>query len=54
MSLRISLSMIAHNFNVEFAEGETGETFENEILDTFTVTVTLPPLQLKFTPRQGK
>jgi cytochrome P450 len=52
MSLRISLSMIAQNFDIEFAPGETGEAFENEILDTFTVT--LPPLQLKFTPREGK
>jgi hypothetical protein len=44
--------MIAQNFDVEFAPGETGEAFENEILDTFTVT--LPPLQLKFNPRQGR
>lgn len=50
MSLRISLSMVAQNFDVSFAPGETGEAFENEILDTFTVT--LPPLQLRFTPRK--
>jgi cytochrome P450 len=49
MSLRISLSMIAQNFDVSFASGETGEAFEKEILDTFTVT--LPSLQLRFTPR---
>jgi hypothetical protein len=49
MSLRISLSMIAQNFDVSFASGETGEEFEKEILDTFTVT--LPSLQLRFTPR---
>jgi cytochrome P450 len=49
MSLRISLSMIAQNFDITFAPGETGEAFEKEILDTFTVT--LPPLQLRFTPR---
>ncbi|EUC45093.1 hypothetical protein COCMIDRAFT_96502 [Bipolaris oryzae ATCC 44560] len=50
LSLRISLSMVAQNFDVSFAPGETGEAFENEILDTFTVT--LPPLQLRFTPRK--
>lgn len=48
MSLRTSLSMIAQNFHVEFAPGETGERFEEEKLDTLTVT--LPPLYLKFTP----
>lgn len=51
MSLRISLSMIAQNFDVSFAPGETGEAFEKEIMDTFTVT--LPALQLRFTPRTG-
>ncbi|KAG9191253.1 hypothetical protein G6011_09341 [Alternaria panax] len=49
MSLRISLSMIAQNFDVSFAPGETGEAFEKEVLDTFTVT--LPSLQLRFNPR---
>jgi hypothetical protein len=44
--------MIAENFDVSFAPGENGEAFENESLDTFTVT--LPPLQLQFTPRNGK
>ncbi|RMZ68015.1 cytochrome P450 [Pyrenophora seminiperda CCB06] len=49
MSLRISLSMIAQNFDVEFAPGQTEETLDEEKLDTLTVT--LPPLYLKFTPR---
>jgi cytochrome P450 len=49
MSLRTSLSMIAQNFDVSFAPGETGEAFDNEMLDTFTVT--LPPLQLQFAAR---
>jgi len=49
LSLRTSLSMIAQNFDVAFAPGEDGVTFDNEMLDTFTVT--LPPLQLQFTPR---
>lgn len=49
LSLRTSVSSIAMNFNVDFAEGETGETFDKEALDTFTTT--LPPLHLKFTSR---
>ncbi|EOA83112.1 uncharacterized protein SETTUDRAFT_21815 [Exserohilum turcica Et28A] len=51
LSLRISLSMVAQNFDVSLAPGETGQAFEDEILDTFTVT--LPPLQLRFTPRNS-
>jgi hypothetical protein len=51
LSLRTSLAAIAQNFNIAFAPGETGEAFENEALDTFTVT--LPPLQLVFTPRNA-
>lgn len=43
--------MIAQNFDVAFAPGEDGVTFDNEMLDTFTVT--LPPLQLQFTPRNA-
>jgi hypothetical protein len=43
--------MIAQSFDVSFAPGETGHTFDHEMLDTFTVT--LPPLQLQFTPRSG-
>jgi hypothetical protein len=50
LSLRTSVSMIAQNFDVSFAPGEDGKEFENQILDTFTVT--LPPLQLVFTPRR--
>ncbi|KAF2185244.1 cytochrome P450 [Zopfia rhizophila CBS 207.26] len=49
LSLRISISSIAQNFDVSFAPGETGENFDKEALDTFTTT--LPPLQLQFTPR---
>ena len=49
LSLRMSLSMIALIFDVSFASGETGEAFDDEMLDTFTVT--LPPLQLQFNPR---
>jgi len=49
LSLRISLSAIAQNFDVEFAPGEDGVKFDNDPLDTFTVT--LQPLQLQFKPR---
>lgn len=49
MSLRISISTIAQQFNVGFAPGETGEGFENKSLDTFTTT--LPPLQVRFQRR---
>ncbi|KAF2202071.1 cytochrome P450 67 [Delitschia confertaspora ATCC 74209] len=49
LSLRTSLSSVVMNFDVTFAPGETGETFDKEALDTFTTT--LPPLQLQFTPR---
>ncbi|KAH7076045.1 cytochrome P450 67 [Paraphoma chrysanthemicola] len=51
MSLRCSLSAIIQNFDVSFAPGETGEKFEHETLDTFTVT--LPPLHLNFAPRRN-
>lgn len=50
LSLRTSLAAIAMNFDVGFAEGETGEAFEHEVLDTFTVT--LPPLRLVFSQRK--
>jgi hypothetical protein len=45
----MSLAMIAQNFDVTFAPGESGEHFDHEMLDTFTVT--LPPLQLQFNSR---
>lgn len=50
LSLRIALSTIVQNFNISFAPGETGEKFDNGMLDTFTVT--LPPLHLRFEPRE--
>ncbi|KAF1347461.1 putative benzoate 4-monooxygenase cytochrome P450 [Lizonia empirigonia] len=51
LSLRIALSTIVQNFDISFAPGETGEKFDKEMLDTFTVT--LPPLQLQFNPREN-
>lgn len=50
LSLRVALSTIVQNFDITFAPGETGEAFDKEMLDTFTVT--LPPLQLQFSPRE--
>jgi cytochrome P450 len=49
MILRTSLSLIVQNFDVAFAPGETGETFDKEFLDTFLLA--LPPLKLVFTSR---
>jgi cytochrome P450 len=49
LSLRIALSTIVQNFDISFAPGETGEAFDKEVLDTFTVT--LPPLHLEFKAR---
>lgn len=39
MELRSALSRIALNFDLAFAPGETGEVFNREVLDTFTLTV---------------
>lgn len=50
MELRMVLSRVVLAFDIAFAEGEDGIKFDTEVLDTFTLT--LPPLHLKFTPRQ--
>jgi cytochrome P450 len=52
MSLRITLSHIALLFDLSFAPGETGERFDQGVMDTFTMT--LKPLDLVFTPRKGQ
>ncbi|KAJ5653878.1 hypothetical protein N7490_000881 [Penicillium lividum] len=49
MSLRISVSKLVQLYDITFAPGETGHTFETETLDTFTTT--LPPLQIQFQRR---
>ncbi|KIW88830.1 uncharacterized protein Z519_10314 [Cladophialophora bantiana CBS 173.52] len=51
MELRMVLSRAALSFDIAFADGEDGVKFDTEVLDTFTLT--LPPLKLKFTPRQA-
>ncbi|KAE8385890.1 hypothetical protein BDV23DRAFT_164160 [Aspergillus alliaceus] len=38
MTLRIAISIIAEHYNISFAPGETGEAFEQGVLDTFTTT----------------
>lgn len=48
MSLRIALSTLVQAFDISFAAGEDGVSFENDALDTLVVT--LPPLHLTFTP----
>jgi hypothetical protein len=48
-SLRIAISVIAQQYNVTFAEKETGDDFDRNALDTFTTT--LPPLQVQFSRR---
>lgn len=50
LSLRISVSTLAQQYDIAFASGETGEKFEKEALDTFTTT--LPPLNLRFSKRE--
>ncbi|KAI1773062.1 putative benzoate 4-monooxygenase cytochrome P450 [Hypoxylon cercidicola] len=50
MTMRIALSCLAKNFDVSFAPGETGEKFDKEAEDT--VSTTLSPLMIQFTPRK--
>lgn len=49
MQLRSIISRVALNFNLWFAPGETGESFDKDALDTFTLN--LPPLQLTLEDR---
>jgi hypothetical protein len=50
MTLRITLSRVAQQFNLAFAPGETGNKFNENALDTFTTT--LPPLMVQVTQRK--
>jgi len=50
MELRSVLSRVALNFDLAFAEGETGEAFDEDIKDTFTFAVR--ELQVVFTKRR--
>ncbi|KAF2107312.1 cytochrome P450 [Lophiotrema nucula] len=49
LNMRTSISSIVMNFDVAFVEGEDDEAFYDGALDTLTMT--LPPLKLKFTAR---
>ncbi|KAF2795827.1 putative benzoate 4-monooxygenase cytochrome P450 [Melanomma pulvis-pyrius CBS 109.77] len=51
MSMRTTISSIVQQFDVAFAPGETGETFDTGSKDVFTTV--LPPLQLQFTLRKS-
>lgn len=51
MSLRIALAKLVLKYDISFAPGEDGEAFVKDSLDTFVVT--LPPLQMQFTPLEG-
>ena len=50
MSMRIAISSIVQQFDIHFAPGETGESFEKDRKDAFTTI--LPPLKLQFVPRK--
>jgi cytochrome P450 len=49
MQLRAVLSRLVLNFDFSFAPGDTGDEFDTNALDTFTLT--LPPLQMVLTSR---
>lgn len=49
VNLRMSIAAILLTFDVGFAPGEDGVSFDNDGLDTFVVT--LPSLKLKFEHR---
>ncbi|KAF9639897.1 hypothetical protein BFW01_g11703 [Lasiodiplodia theobromae] len=51
LELRMFLSRVALNFDISYAPGETGEYFEKNQQDTFTLT--LPPLPLMFKSRNA-
>lgn len=49
VNLRMSIAAILLTFDISFAPGEDGVSFDKDGLDTFVVT--LPPLHLRFEPR---
>jgi cytochrome P450 len=49
LELRMVVSAIVQNFDVDFAPGETGEAFD-DFVDLFIMV--LSPLKLRFTPRK--
>ncbi|KAL4738341.1 cytochrome P450 [Aspergillus similis] len=51
MEMRLVIARIALEFDLAFAPGETGEAFDRDAKDTFTVNV--GPLMLDFKPRSA-
>ncbi|KAF6824127.1 cytochrome p450 [Colletotrichum musicola] len=51
LETRFVVSAVVHEYNVRYAEGQTGEKFLEDNKDTGTLTV--GPLNLVFTPRQA-
>jgi hypothetical protein len=49
MGMRTVVSSIVQEFDIAFAPGESGESFEADRKDAFTTV--LPPLNLTFTSR---
>jgi hypothetical protein len=47
--LRVALSALVQNFQIDFAPGETGDKFDKDFLASFMMA--LRPLDLVFTPR---
>ncbi|KAL4790551.1 cytochrome P450 [Aspergillus venezuelensis] len=50
MEMRLVIARMAWEFDISFAPGETGETFDRDAKDTFTFTV--GPLMLQFQVRE--
>ena len=51
MEARNVIARIVREFDVQFAPDQDPKAFEDGLMDTFTMT--LPPLNLVFTPRKG-
>lgn len=49
LTLRMAIAAIVSTYEVRFAPGEEGVSFDEDGLDTFVVT--LPPLNLTFEAR---
>lgn len=50
MELRMALGRVAINFDIAFAEGETGRAVDEETKDTFTLKI--PSMMVRLTPRK--
>jgi cytochrome P450 len=50
LTLRTSISRLVQRFDIAFGPGETGDEFDSGTLETLTTT--LPPVMVQFTPRE--